>query len=264
MRKLTAQSRAQTRQSERPAGRGGERGNAIVEFALVAVILIPLLSGLFTVGLALTRSLQVQQVTRNVATMYVKNIPMFSDSSKRLINRLAEGLNMGPNCGSPGVNCNGAQGGVNGYPLPSSTGDGVVYISEVKRIGDPECAEAGFSGTTASEYISNGCTNHGHYAFTQYIPVGNTSLRNSDLGTPVGPFNSERRISPNDVVTKMGNRATGFKTTPSGPGIVYLVPSSYTKVTESFFKVDEISFLINLDMTLDNMNNSGIYARNVN
>jgi hypothetical protein len=243
--------------------RKGERGNSIIEFALVSVILIPLIAGLFTVGLALVRSQQILQLNRDIGALYVKNVPMFTDASARLINKLGDGLNMGPNCSSAGMDCNGAQGGEVDYPLPSATGDGVVYMSEIRKVGDFECAQAGFSGASPSEYIADGCTNHGQYVFAQYIPVGNTTLRPSEMGTPVGPFDSERKISNYNLATNTGNRANGFKTTINGPGILYLEPSAYTRVSETFFRLEEISFLINLDLTLNTMDTAGVYARNL-
>lgn len=243
--------------------RNRERGNTIVEFALVATLLVPMIAGLFTVGLALTRSQQVMQVNRDIGALYVKGVKMNTDSSKRMMNRLSRGLGLGP---SPVVDYDedaideGGVGGGASYPLPSSTGNGVVYLSEVTRVSEIQCEQGGFPAPTYS-----GCTNYDQYVFTERIDVGNSSLRASDAGTPVGPFDPDRRILPADFLTKTGNRAQNFKSTPTSAGILHLEKGVYTKMTESFFKLDELSFLIRLDMSLNSMDEStsGVYVRNV-
>ena len=52
-----------------------KRGSATVEFVLVgAFVLVPLVLGLMSVGFALSRSLQVVQMTRDVGRMQVRGM----------------------------------------------------------------------------------------------------------------------------------------------------------------------------------------------
>lgn len=251
------------------AARRKERGNSIVEFALVATFLVPLVAGLFTVGLATVRYQQASQVNRDAGSLYVRGVPMHTDDSKRLLNRLAAGLGLGSTgCSSQDVFDTDNDGnktepvpcGSGNYPLPSPNGRGNVYLSEVMHIGEFQCEQGGFAGPSYS-----GCTNFDQYVFTQRISIGNTALRPSDLGTPVGPFSSEGKISLVNQLTNTGNRASNFKTTPAGSGILYLEKGLFTRVSESFFQLDELSFIVDLGISLNRLdgNSNGVYARNI-
>lgn len=238
-----------------------QRGNAIVEFALVATFLVPLVAGTFTVGLALLRAQQVLQVNRDMGALYVKGVPMYTTSAKALAVRLSDGLGLGPSyrqyaLDNPSVTTTPADSSFQ----PSATGNGVIYISQVLHVGELDCAQGGF---VAPSYT--GCTNFDKYVFMERTAMGNTSLRASDMGTPTGPFDSTNKISVNDYLTKTGNVATGFKTSSGGSGIIWLEKSSYTKASESFFKLDELAFLINLDLTVTDQNTyyKGVYVRNL-
>src|SRR3977135_1631859 len=50
------------------------KGVAIVEFTFSMVVLVPLLLGVFVLGFRLIRSLQMQQVVRDLGHMYIRGI----------------------------------------------------------------------------------------------------------------------------------------------------------------------------------------------
>ena len=52
-----------------------QRGVAIVEFSLSALVLVPLLLGVFVFGFKLVRSLEMTQITRDIGHMYLHWAP---------------------------------------------------------------------------------------------------------------------------------------------------------------------------------------------
>ncbi len=70
--------------------KGGESGNTLVEFALCLSFLTPLLLGLFSIGMNLTRNMQVTQVSRSTGLMYVRQIDFSIQQNQRSIVWLTE------------------------------------------------------------------------------------------------------------------------------------------------------------------------------
>lgn len=130
--------------------RKNQRGNNILEFALVALPLVMLLLGVTTTGLGLGRSVQVAQVCRDAASMYVRGVDFSRDGNKDVLVRLSQGLN-----------------------LTRNGGDGVIMLSKVTWVPQQTC-------TDLSLFPCNG----DRHVVTQRIVIGNQSLRTSALGTP--------------------------------------------------------------------------------
>src|SRR5437868_15425185 len=103
-----------------------ERGNAILEFALVAPYWILVLFGTIAVGMNLTRTIEVVQISRDVDHMYAKGADF---SSPSITNLLTGG-------GSPA-----STSLVRGMDL-SSTGNAVIILSQVRHVysTDFDCA----------------------------------------------------------------------------------------------------------------------------
>ena len=49
-----------------------DRGNTILEFAILATFLVPMLTGAFTLGMALTKPIQVGNVARDAVVLMVR------------------------------------------------------------------------------------------------------------------------------------------------------------------------------------------------
>jgi hypothetical protein len=130
--------------------RKNQRGNNILEFALVAMPLVLLLLGVTTTGLGLGRSVQVAQICRDAASMYVRGVDFSRDGNKDVLVRLSQGL---------GMTRNG--------------GDGLIILSKVTFIPQQTC-------TDLSLFPCNG----DRHVITQRIVVGDPSLRASAVGTP--------------------------------------------------------------------------------
>jgi len=171
-------------------------GNELIEFALVATFLLPLLFGTVVIGLNLSRSVQVTQVSRDAGHMYSRGVDFSDAANQRVIERLAQGLNI-------------RVGG----------GSGVVILSTVTFIGEAQCTAAGLSTVS--------CTNLNYPVITNRIVIGNASARASAFGTP----SSSLIASDGDVanyITESSARANGFN------AVLALQPGELAYVAEVY------------------------------
>ncbi|HSW49962.1 MAG TPA: TadE/TadG family type IV pilus assembly protein, partial [Bryobacteraceae bacterium] len=99
-----------------------QRGTELIEFALVATFLLPLLFGTVVMGLNLNRSIQVTQVSRDAGHMYSRSVDFSDPANQAIIVRLAQGLG-----------------------IQAAGGGGVVILSTVTYIGTAQCAAGGLS-----------------------------------------------------------------------------------------------------------------------
>jgi hypothetical protein len=130
-----------------------QAGNNLVEFALVAMPLVILLLGITTTGLKLARSVQVSQVCRDAASMFVRGVDFSYPGNQDILVELAQGLG-----------------------LTRTGGPGAVILSKVTYISSTKCTAMG---------NPPGCNANKH-VITQRVVIGNSSnssLR-SNLGTP--------------------------------------------------------------------------------
>ena len=128
--------------------RGRERrGNTVIEFAIVAVFLVPLFLGTINLGLSLSYNLQVAQVARDAGHMYVRQLDFSLVASQEVVVRMASGM---------GLNRTGG-------------GKGVVMLTKVLFIGADQCATGGLP--------EGGCPNLGRAVIVQRHIIGEASLR---------------------------------------------------------------------------------------
>jgi hypothetical protein len=168
----------------------------MIEFALVAVFLIPLLLGSFTLGMNLNQSIRVTQVVRDAGHMYARFVDFTLPSNQDILVRLAIGLGM-----------------------TRTGGDGVVIMSKITYINDADCAGA---GVTLSE-----CTNRNNYVFTHRVVVGNAGLKQSYFGTP-GNLDDKGNVV--DIYRDNSARATNFS------NLLTLESGQFAFVAEGFFR----------------------------
>jgi len=178
--------------------RRSEGGNVLIEFALVGTFLIPLMLGTVTLGLNLSRMVQVTQVARDAGHMYARFVDFSLASNKNVLVRLAQGLGMT----------------VDG-------GKGVVIMSKVTFIDHDACAGAGLTDAE--------CTNLNHHVIVHRIVVGNASLKDSTFGTPApGIMDASGNVT--DYLTDYTARATGFSS------FLTLGAGEFAFVAEAFFE----------------------------
>jgi hypothetical protein len=145
-------------------------GIAVMEFAMCAVFVVPLLLGVFVFGFKFIRSLQMIQITRDLGHMYVRGV----------------------NFRNPGPISN-AQTLATGYNL-TSTGTSVVYLSQIKVVQQSDCDAA--PGAVAGRP----CANLGLTVFAEQLTIGNPSMGASPFGTP--PLQSNFTVS---IADQAGN-----------------------------------------------------------
>jgi len=143
-----------------------ESGQEIVEFGLVAVLFVPMLIGAFVVGMNLIRSIQCNQVCRDLDSMYIHGGDFSTYPMQQEAQRLAQGLNLQI----------GATFAGNQQSNAANTGNGLVTVTQVMWIG----------GTTSANCIAVGasnCTNQSSFVYTQQIQFGNGTLASANTVT---------------------------------------------------------------------------------
>ncbi len=192
-----------------------ERGSAIVEFAIVAPFLILLFFGTVGLGILLGRSIQVNQVCRDLAHMFVDGVDFTQTANQNIAVQLAQGT---------GMTTNG--------------GNGVVIFSRVITVYQADCNAAGYGGN---------CNNLGLCVITQRVVVGNPALRASSFATPTSTLMDSSGNISNSVYlqnTDSSVQTTGLAALLIAAGESTLIPQGNSVwVTEVFFTAPDLSFL---------------------
>ncbi len=128
-------------------------GNAILEFAMVAPIFVVMLFGVFTTGMSISKSQQVASLAREAGGMFLRSVDFSVPANQAMLIRQA---------GSLGMTADG--------------GNGVIFLSAIKRIADSDCLAAGVE--------SRNCPNLGFLVVVKRQVVGNRSLYQSAFGAP--------------------------------------------------------------------------------
>jgi hypothetical protein len=206
----------------------GERGNAMVEFALVMAFLIPMFAGLVTLSMALAKGIQVSNVAWDAVVLMVSSntnpnsgLDLSQTQNQRIIVRAANGLGMNSD----------AQ-----YD-PSSTGSAVVILSKIGLVGPLECSQ----GTTGKNppWSSSNCPNYNQYVFEYRVVIGNGTRWSSAFGSPPsGIVANNGTITAANIATNTSNRASNL----GSGGVLTLSPSTFTLVSEMYADVSYLNF----------------------
>ncbi len=184
--------------------RKGEKGNAIVEFALVVTFLLLLIMGTFSIGMTLTKSVQAGVVARDAGAMFMRYVDFTLTANKDILVRLANGMGM-----------------------TASGGNGVVIMTQVMKIGATECSNGGLS--------TSACPNFGETVVIKRMVVGNSTLYTTTFGNPPSNLiNSDGTISINNYLTQTSTRASGFSS------VLTLNNGEFAFISEAYFKTPEI------------------------
>jgi hypothetical protein len=214
------------KQSKRQA----QRGNSMLEFALVMAFLVPLFAGMFTMGMALAKGIQVTNVGRDAVVLMVRSntdpnsgLDLSLTQNQRIIVRAATGLGMNKD----------AQ-----YD-PDPSGRSVVILSKVVMVGPQECALGIVPAPGgAPPWTASNCPNYGQYAFSYRVVIGNGTRWTGTIGTPPsGLINSDGTISAHDIAATTSNRATNM----GAGGMVTLTPSTFALITETYADVSYLN-----------------------
>ena len=234
----------QSMQANKHWRRRKDRGNTILEFALLASFLIPMLTGAFTIGMALTKSIQVSNVSRDAVILLVRatidpqsGLDLSQTQNQRIIVRTAKGLGMN----------------LNAQNDPDPNGLGVVVLSKVVMVSDQECA-IGISSPNppAPPWNASNCPNYGSYVFAYRVVIGDGSRWTSVLGNPGAPVQSNGTILASDIASNTSDRVTNF----TGATGMTLTASNYALFSEMYADISVLNFFRLLG-------NPTLYARTV-
>ena len=181
-----------------------QQGNTIIEFALVSVFLVPLLLGTINVGMNLSRSIQVTQVSRDAGHMFVRWVDFSLPGNQDIIVRLAYGLGM-----------------------ERTSGNGKVVLTKIMYVGQLEC-EAG--GLDVGQ-----CPNFNQPVIMQRLVIGESSLRDSSVGEP-DPGLLDGQGNLEDYLTAASARSPDFDS------ILALQPGEFAYVSEAYFESPDYGF----------------------
>jgi hypothetical protein len=157
---------APERQRATQRRRRTQSGQEIFEFALVALLLVPMFLGAFIVGMNLIRSIQCNQICRDLDDMFIHGGDFSTYALQQEAQRLAQGLNLQIGSSFAG----------NLQSNTSNGGNGLVTVTQLMYIGP----------TTSSSCTAVGasnCTNHDSFVYTQQIQFGNGTLANANTVT---------------------------------------------------------------------------------
>ena len=202
-----------------------QRGNEIIEFALIAVLLVPTFLWVFINGMNLVRFNQSTEINRDLGSLYIKGTDFSTYPPQQLAVRLAQGY---------GLTVSSFTG--NQHTNNSGSGNGYVVFSQIMYVGST-------SGHTC-QGASPSCVNANSYVYLQRIDFGNAGLQfngvtvASKLGGNVGSATINTSGLVQNYLTDPNTVATSM---PS------LVPSTYADgqvayVVETFFATPTMDF----------------------
>jgi hypothetical protein len=222
-----------------------QSGQEIMEFALVALLLIPTFLASFIVGMNLIRSIQCNQMCRDLTDMYIHGADFSTYAMQTMAQRLAQGLNL-----QIGSSFSG-----NSNSNTSNTGNGLVTVTQIMYVGttsQPNCVAAG---------VGN-CTNANSFVFTQQIVFGNGTLANTitqSLGNPTGATLTTAGIVQNPVTDSHAKLPTAAQSAMQGlwqttsNGQMPLEDGQVAYVVETYFQSP--------DLSVGALSGNGVYAR---
>jgi len=199
--------------SNRSQSRRNEKGNALLEFAAVSIVVIPLFFGMVGAGIQLGRMNEAVQICRDAAHMYARGVDFSQVANQNILVTLATGTGMT----------------VNG-------GNGVVIMSQLIKVYQADC--------TAANLTAGQCTNLGQLVFVNRLVTGNAGLRASNYGTPPSNLvNSYGNIAGSDYLTKPSLVLTGSMTTELTNAGLTMSDGDIAYLTEFYESMPDLSFL---------------------
>ncbi len=179
------------------------RGVAILEFSLIAVVLVPLTLGTVFVGLNMLRALQTVQLARDAGHMYARGANFAQTGNQTTLTTLGADM---------------------GLTTSATTSKALVILSTVTYVDKATCAAAGKVDASGNPL---GCTNYSQWVFTQRIYVGNTSMRTSNFGSPITSGSGKVTLDAN------GNVSLADQTTNSNDVATFTGINPYANVNGS-------------------------------
>ncbi len=224
-----------------------QSGHEILEFALVAVLFIPLFMGSFVVGMNLIRSNQANHVVRDVANMYIHGADFSDKSMQAIVQRLATGMGLQVGSGTGNVADN-----------LGNAGRGILWVSKIMWVGGT--LEANCQGA-----LPAACTNANKFVFLERIRFGNGTLETehpSSLGHPSAANRNTYGVITDNLITNAATQVPEpyqtqlkklWQVTNAAVGRVPLTDGQIAYVAEGYFKSP--------DLSLGSVQGSGVFSR---
>jgi hypothetical protein len=221
-----------------------QAGNTIMEFAIVMVFLVPMFAGAFTIGMALTKAIQVSNVARDAAVLMVRSntdpesgLDLSVAQNQAIIVRAAQGLGMGS---APSY-------------TPNTSGSAAVILSKVVMVGPTECTLGGETPHASAPFWDTGnCPNYNSYAFEYRVVIGNGTRWSSTLGNPGVTVQSNGTITAANIAQNTSDQTSTFNSVTG----MTLTSSTFALVSEMYADVSYLNFF-------NILSNSVIYARSI-
>jgi len=190
-----------------------ERGNALLEFAAVSIVVIPLFFGMVAAGIQLGRMNEAVQICRDAAHMYARGVDFSQVANQNILVNLATGTGM-----------------------TVSGGNGVIVMSQIVKVYQADCTAAGLT--------SGQCANLNQLVFINRMVTGNSGLRPSNYGTPPSAYiDSLGNIAASDYLTRSNLVVTGGLTTELTNSGLTLNDGDIAYLTEFYESMPDLSFL---------------------
>lgn len=179
------------------------KGVAIVEFSLALTLLVPLVLGTFVFGFRLIRSLEMEQIVRDLGHMYARGVDFRNSGPQQNAQTLAQGFDL------------------------TSTGTSVLIFSQVRVVTQADCDAQNPTRTKGAP-----CTNLNMPVFTEQYTVGNSGLTmngtaaRSVFGTP--PTETDHTVTAANQANNASAAANGFS------GILTLQTGEFAYMVEMF------------------------------
>jgi hypothetical protein len=203
-----------------------ERGNALLEFAAVSIVVIPLFFGMVAAGIQLGRMNEAVQICRDAAHMYARGVDFSQVANQNILVNLATGTGM-----------------------TVSGGNGVIVMSQIIQVYQADCTAAGLT--------SGQCANLNQLVFINRMVTGNSGLRPSNYGTPPSAYiDSLGNIAPSDYLTRSNLVVTGGMSTELANAGLTMNDGDIAYLTEFYESMPDLSFL-------GGSSSGGVYAKAV-
>jgi hypothetical protein len=200
-----------------------ERGSALIEFVLSALVWVPLLLGTVVFSVNLIRAIQVSQLARDSGHMYAQGVDFAQAQNAALLTRLASGLG-----------------------IQQKSGEGAVLLSKITLVTQQDCDAANIQA----------CSNLGKYVFTSLYVFGDGNYAKSKLGSPDdSDYAKGTALQPQDYLVKSSLVAPNFPHLFDPPSGQPAQAGQYAFVSEVSVNSQVISW--------SDFSNTGSYARSI-
>jgi hypothetical protein len=180
-----------------------ERGNNILEFALVAMPTVLLMLGVVVLGVDLARSVEVAQVARDGGAMFVRGLDFSQTGNQQVLVRISGPLN-----------------------LQTTGGDGIATMSKITFIPDASCG-----APTDASYPN--CI-VGKNVLMLRVIFGNTALPGTHYAT-AGSVTLDSQGNVANYATDANAVVSNFT------GSLQLKPLEVSYVTEVYFQTPDVN-----------------------